>query len=374
MTFRIKRKSKSKKFYKRNKRKRNTKKKYLNRRNITRKQRVMRGGLTQQERKLIKLTSRLTNQMFEYNKRTFKKKRNADNIIKEGIIEEDIDIIGPDYDPVENYNKYEGKTLLERVVDWHSEHPDENPPWQLYVGKLCEVPEGFFSNNERPQQENLQIVKQTPANFNPYFPRDPTNVNIVEIPFNTLEHANEQGKAVDHKDALIPQGTYKYALLNNDEIRFFLDTGDHNPYYYLPAVMLYFYNIDWISFNELKNCLGNELPHSFLFNAREKEILGAGDFTVDANGYIVELTGYSGHTKPLPSNVIYSAVKFSELGYPLSMEPMETIRPQTYNTDRSDSNDRLLGSYLSLKYHRPLENVREAAAAMPIANEEETNI
>lgn len=326
---------------------------------VTRKQKVMRGGLTpeeRQQRELIKLASKLTNQMFDYNKKNFyenkigdvKNKRKITGIYPYNINEADIDIVGPDYDPVRSHPT----NLLQLVVDWHTQNPpNTNPPWQNFVGKLCEVPLNFFTANVKPPG-NLYIVKQTSVNFNQVFPRDPTNVNIVEIPFNILGPANQEEKSVDINNTRIPPGTYKYAVLSNDEIRYVPDTGTLNPYYHFPSVILYFYNQGIILFDELKSYLGNELPHSILFNARIEEIFGAGEFTVDADGYIVELTGYSGHTKPLPSNVIYSAVKFNELGYPLLMEPIGDIRLQTFSTERSDRNDRLLGSYLSLKYRR----------------------
>jgi hypothetical protein len=81
--------------------------------------------------------------------------------------------------------------------------------------------------------------------------------------------------------------------------------------------------------------------------------MGAGDFTVDENGYIVELTGYSGHTKPLPSNVALSAYRFNNLNYPLQLVRTETVRLQTGNTNRNDLNNRLIGSYLNNIYARP---------------------
>jgi hypothetical protein len=369
MSFKSKRKSK--KVYNRSKTKsKRRKNKYSNKKRVnkrvTRKRRVMRGGLTPQERELIKLASKLTNQMFDFNKNNFyenkigdvKNKRKITGIYPYNITEEDIDIVGPDYDPVRSHPT----NLLQLVVDWHTQNPpNTNPPWQNFVGKLCKVPEGFFTNNEERPQGNLQDVKQNLNNFNPNFPRDPTNANIVEIPFNILGPAR-QDKAVDINNTIIPPGTYKYAVLSNDDIRYVADTGTLNPYYHFPSVILYFYNQEIISFDELKSYLGNELPHSILFNARTEEILGAGDYTINANGNNENLTGYSGHTKPHPSNVIYSAVKFNELRYPLSMEPIEEIRLQTQRTDRSDINGRLLGSYLSLKYRRPPDEVAAATA------------
>jgi len=119
--------------------------------------------------------------------------------------------------------------------------------------------------------------------------------------------------------------------------------------------------------------LGNELPHSILFDARTEELFGAGDYIVNENGYNVELTGYSGHTKPLPSNIVYSAVKFNDLGYPLSMDQIEQSIPQTFSIERSDRNTRLLGSYVSLKYRRPV-TVTQAAVAMPVVEEDEDDI
>lgn len=365
MSFKSKRKSK--KVYKKNmnkktRKRRNSRRKYSNKKKVTRrKQKVMKGGLTPKERELIKLASKLPNQMFDYNKNKFNENsENSENSkkLKTNIIEEDIDIVGPDYDPVRSHPT----NLFRYVVNWHTENPpNTNPPWQNFKGKLCKVPKGFFANGKPDANVGLHNVKQNLDNFNQNFPRDPTNANIVEISFDILGPANQEGKAVDINNTRIPRGTYKYAVLSNDEIRYVPDTGTHNPYYHFPSVILYFYNQEIISFDELKSYLGNELPHSLLFDARIEEIFGAGEFTVDANGYIVELTGYSGHTKPLPSNIVYSAVKFNELGYPLSMVPIEQIRLQTFSTERSDRNDRLLGSYLSLKYRRPPE---AAAAAM----------
>lgn len=318
---------------------------------VTRKQKVMRGGLTpeeiqqreRQQRELIKLASRLTNQIFERNRYTF-----YNTIYPQGIREGYINIIGPDFDPVRDYPT----NLLVWVVGWHTHNRDYIPPWHDYVGKLCEVPEGFFANNEERPRGNLQNVKQNLDNFDPTFPRDPTNDNIVEISVNILGPADQE-KAVDKNGIEIPPDKYKYVVLSDDEIRYVPDTGTLDPCYYFPSVILYFYNQKIISFEELKSYLGNELPHSLLFNARTEELFGAGVFTVDANGYIVELTGYSGHTKPLPPNVIYSAVKFNELGYHLVMNLTNQFRLQTGNTNRSDHNDRLLGNYLSLKYSRP---------------------
>jgi len=210
----------------------------------------MRGGLTPGERELIKLASRLTNQMFDYNKKTFYENQNSDfkkrrisSIYPSNIKEEDIDIIGPDYDPVINYST----NLLNSVMDWHTRNPSIAPPWQSFVGKLCKVPNGFFANNKIPRG-NLYNVKQSPENFNQNFPRDPTNANIDEISFDILGPANPEGKVVDINNARISSGTYKYAVLSN-EIRYVPDTGSVIPYYYLPSVMLYFYNKDWISFD-----------------------------------------------------------------------------------------------------------------------------
>jgi hypothetical protein len=323
------------------------------------KRRMMKGGV-KRERELGTLVSGLKNQMFEFNKKNFIKNKRHYVIetvptipVSEFITEKDIDIVGPDFDPVRG-------TALQYVLKWHHDNPDNDlPPWQNYVGKLCEVPSEFFTDNVKPRG-NLYDVKQNPANFNQVFLRDPTNKNITKIIFNMLDYANDENQAVDAEFILIPRGKYKFALLENNEIRYVADTDTDHPYYYLPAVILYFYNQGIISFDELKSYLGNELPHSILFNPRRETIMGAGDFTVDAYGYIVELTGYSGHTKPLPSNVIFAASKFIELGYPLEFVRAESVRLQTQRTDRSDINNRLFGTYLNVKYHRP----PPAAAAM----------
>ena len=118
------------------------------------------------------------------------------------------------------------------------------------------------------------------------------------------------------------------------------------------AIVYYFYNNETIGLPELIQSLGNEIPHSFLFNPREEKIMGAGDFTVNDSNHIVELTGYSGHTKPNPSNVHYSALKFDKLGYMLKLVPIETITLQTNNTDRLDSTNRLLGTYVGVIFKR----------------------
>lgn len=125
------------------------------------------------------------------------------------------------------------------------------PLWSEYIGKLCEVPPGFFANNERRPARNLYDVKNNPANFNQNFPMDPTNANIVEIPIDILGPA-QNGVAMNYDGTPIPRGKYKFVLMENDEIRYIPDTGNINPYYYFPSIMLYFYNIGVITFEELK--------------------------------------------------------------------------------------------------------------------------
>ena len=315
----------------------------------------MKGG-DRNQRQLLGLAINLQNAMFEINKNNFFKrsrylKLNSDPTIKvsDFITEKNIDIVGSDFDPIRS-------DALQYVLQWHHDYPDNDfPPWYKFIGKLCKVPEVFFANGKPDANVGLHTVKQTPDNFNPNFPRDPTNANIVEILFNILDYANDENQAVDTEFVLISEGKYKFALMTkNKNIRYVADTGTLNPYYHFPSIILYFYNQGSITFEELKEYLGNEIPHSFLFNPRKREsIIGAGDFTVDANGYIVELTGYSGHTKPLPSNVVYSADKFKKLGYLLELVRTKTIRLQTGNTNRNDNNDRLIGTYYNMIYRRP---------------------
>jgi hypothetical protein len=288
---------------------------------------------------LVELATNLDNLMFKFNQINF----NSHPV--SGLLERDVNIIGSDYNPVID-------NALTAVLTWRRDsNPTAIPPWQDYVGKLCEIPPDFFAADPI-HMGNLYNVKNNPNNFNQNFPRDPTNNNIVPIEPNILGHANAQGKAVDTSGDLISKGKYKFVLLENDEIRFVSDTGGHNPYYYFPAVMLYFYNNGTIELSELIQSLGNEIPHSFLFDPRTEKIMGAGDFTVNESNQIVELTGYSGHTKPKPSNVHYSAFKFDKLGYILKLVPIETITLQTNNTDRSDTNDRLLGTNVIVIFKR----------------------
>jgi hypothetical protein len=334
------RKNKSKKVYKKNKGYK-SKKRLIK---ITRKRKTLKGGT----KEIINLALYLKNLRFEQNKTNFKqnKKRNAigikrDNALPINVLEQDIDIIGPDYDPVQDYMvSPDDISLLQRIIYWKNQNPGQIPPWQEYIGKLCEVPQDFFVEDAN-LPDNLYNVKQYACN-----PNFPTNTNIIPIRFDILGPANGEGKA------LIVPGKYKFVILSNNEVRYIPDTGNGNPHYYFPAVMLYFYNIGWISFDTLKDSLGNEIPHSFLFDARSENILGAGDFTVNDN-YITNLTGYSGHTKPLPSNVIYSASIFINMGYPLIKKSSEPIRLQTENTERGDFDNRLIGTYLKIEYTRP---------------------
>jgi hypothetical protein len=142
-------------------------------------------------------------------------------------------------------------------------------------------------------------------------------------------------------------------MTKNNKIRFTKDTGNRDPHYYLPAIMLYFYNNGVISFDELKYYLSNEIPHSFLFNPKKEGIMGAGDFIVNEDGYVVKVTGYSGHTKPRTSNIFKAVSMFNEMGYNLQMEPIEEIVLQTDNTERHDMTERLIGNYLKLTFIRP---------------------
>jgi hypothetical protein len=345
--------------------KRKSKKNKRNKCKVTRKKRIrftkkVRGGgksileeIYEKNRQLIGLASNLKNAMFEYNKNTFNKTKRYLKIdgkpeinVSEFIREKDIDIVGPDFDPIR------GK-VLQYVLNWHNNNLlTDLTDWSKYIGKLCEVPPGFFMNNPENNQlpgGNLYNVKENNANFNQNFP---TNTNIVEIPTYILGLA-QNGVAMNSKGEPISPGKYKFVLMANGKIRYIPDTGNRAPYYYFPSIMLYFYNIGVITLEELKQSLGNELPHSLLFNQRIEVIMGAGDFTVDQNGYIVELTGYSGHTKPLPSNVALSASKFTKLGYPLQQVKVKTVRLQTGNTDRTNNSERLIGTYLNVIYARP---------------------
>ena len=209
------------------------------------------------------------------------------------------------------------------------------------------VPEGHLYN-----------VKNNPANFNPNFIQDPTNANIEMINFNILEETNEEGQALDNEGNVIGRGKYKFVLMGNNDVRFIKDAGNNHPYYYLPAIMLYFYNIGIVNFEELKWSLGNEIPHTFLFNPRRERILSAGDFIVDENGYIIKMTGYSGHTKPRTSNVYLAAEIFNNMGYMLvPKKPNNEVSFQTGNTDRDDRNNRLIGTFLNVVFIRPAGTV-----------------
>ena len=357
MTLRIK----SKKIYKRNKKRNKFSKKgrkrvtrrVSNRMRKRRRKRVTRKGGGPKRAKpnfsyeLTNLAINLDNLMFKFNQINFNSeylKLDGENV--PGLLERDVNIIGSDNNPVQD-------AALNAVLMWRRENPDLNaiPPWQDYVGKLCKIPPGFFATDTIPTGY-LNNVKNNPTNFNRNFPKNTTNRNIQPIKYNILARANAQGKAVDLEGNPIPKGKYKFVLMENDEIRFFPDTDGHNPYYYLPSIMLYFYNNETIGLPELIQSLGNEIPHSFLFNPREEKIMGAGDFTVNDSNHIVELTGYSGHTKPNPSNVHYSALKFDKLGYMLKLVPIETITLQTNNTDRLDSTNRLLGTYVGVIFKR----------------------
>jgi len=359
MTF--KSKSKSKKVYKkarnrnRNKfsrrgRKRVTKRvsnRRRMRRRVTRKGGAPKRAIQNFLYELTNLATNLDNLMFKFNQINFNAlylKLDGKNV--PGLLERDINIIGSDNNPVTG-------AALNAVLTWRRANPDlkDIPPWQSYVGKLCKVPPSFFAPDYIPMG-NLYNVKNNIANFNGDFPRDPSNVNIELIQPNILKHANAQGQAVDSKNMPIPEGKYKFVLLENDEIRFVPDTGSYNPFYYFPSIMLYFYNNGTIELSELIQSLGNEIPHSFLFDPRSEKIMGAGDFTVNHSNHIVELTGYSGHTKPKPSNVHYAALKFNKLGYILELVPIETITLQTNNTDRLDSNNRLPGTYVGVIFKR----------------------
>ena len=68
------------------------------------------------------------------------------------------------------------------------------------------------------------------------------------------------------------------------------------------------------------------------------------------------MTGYSGHTKPRTSNVYLAADIFNNMGYPLIKKPDTNteVSLQTGNTDRDDSNNRLLGTFLNVVFIRPI--------------------
>jgi hypothetical protein len=331
-----------------------------NKRN-TKKQKVMKGtGKQSKPHKLPQIISGLSidlkNWMYENNKKNFYRNKKYYRInsepefnISELITERDINIIGPDFVPATgNIEQY--------ILKWIKDNLGIEAPWSKYIGKICEIPPGFFNNNV---QGHLYNVKNNPANFNPNFPQDLENHNIEMIKFNILKETNEEGKALDSKLNIIAPGKYKFVLMGNDKVRFIKDSGNRDPYYYLPAIMLYFYNIGIITFEELKSSLNNEIPHTFLFNPRIERIRSAGDFTVDKNGYIIELTGYSGHTKPDPSNVYLAAEIFNNMGYhliPLIIKSDTDINAlQTGNTERHDSNGRLIGTFYNVKFVRPLQ-------------------
>lgn len=296
----------------------------------------------------------LKNWMYENNKTNFYRNKKFLHIneepdfnISELIKERDINIIGPDFAPaIGNIEQY--------IFRWIKDNPYiDSPPWSIYTGKICKIPLGFFNDNMVPLG-HLYNVKTNPANFNPNFPQDPTNANIEIIKFNILKETNEEGQALDDKGNIIDPEKYKFVLMGNNNVRFIKDAGNNDPYYYLPAIMLYFYNIDIVDFEELKWSLGNEIPHTFLFNPRRERILSAGDFIVDENGYIIKMTGYSGHTKPRTSNVYLAAKIFNNMGYMLVPKKNTEVSLQTGNTERHDSNNRLLGTFLNVVFIRPI--------------------
>jgi hypothetical protein len=293
----------------------------------------------------------LKNLMYENNKSNFKRNKKYFRInsepdfnISELITERDINIIGPDFAPATgNIEQY--------ILTWIKDNQGEEAPWSIYIGKICKIPPSFF--NTQGIQGNLYNVKNNPDNFNPNFPKDQ---NIEMIKFNILKETNEEGQALDDERNIIPSGKYKFVLMGNNRVRFIKDSGNRDPYYYLPAIMLYFYNIGIINFEELKWSLGNEIPHTFLFNPRIERIRSAGDFAVDENGYIIKMTGYSGHTRPRPSNVYLAAEIFNNMGYPLiiNLDTNKEVSLQTYNTERDDSNNRLIGTFYNIKFVRPI--------------------
>ena len=335
------------------------KKKRSNKRN-TRRRRVMKGsGKESNPHKLPQIISGLAldlkNFMYENNKTNFNKNKKYFRInsqpdfnISELIKERDINIIGPDFAPATgNIEQY--------ILTWIKDNPDiDSPPWSKYIGKICKIPPGFFRDDVIPPG-HLYNVKTNPDNFDPNFIQDPTNANIEMIKFNILNESNEEGQALDNEGNVIPPGKYKFVLMGNNKVRFIEDSGNRDPYYYLPAIMLYFYNIGIVNFEELKWSLGNEIPHTFLFNPRTEIIRSAGDFIVDENGYIIKMTGYSGHTRPRPSNVYLAADIFNSMGYPLiNSDTNKEVSLQTGNTERDDSNNRLIGTFYNVKFVRPI--------------------
>ena len=287
---------------------------------------------------------------FNRNKKYFRINEEPDFDISELIRERDINIIGPDFAPaIGNIEQY--------IFRWIKDNPYiDSPPWSKYIGKICKIPLGFFEDDVVPQG-HLYNVKNNPANFNPDFIQDPTNANIEMINFNILEEPNEEGQALDNEGNIIDPGKYKFVLMGNNDVRFIKDAGNNDPYYYLPAIMLYFYNIGIVDFEELKWSLGNEIPHTFLFNPRRERILSAGNFIVE-NGYIIKMTGYSGHTKPRTSNVYLAAEIFNNMGYMLVPKKTNTeVSLQTGNTERDDSNNRLLGTFFNVVFIRPAGSV-----------------
>jgi len=350
-------KYKSRKIIKKNKSRKN------NKRNKTMKGR---GKLPRSPRPLLRVNTNklpqiisglaldLKNWMYENNKTNFNRNKKYFRIneepdfnISELIKERDINIIGPDFDPATG-------EIEQYILTWIKDNPDIDAPWSKYIGKICKIPPGFFKDDVVPQG-HLYNVKNNPANFDPNFIQDPTNSNIKMIKFNILEETNEEGQALDDKGNVIGSGKYKFVLMGNNNVRFIKDAGNRDPYYYLPAIMLYFYNIGIVNFEELKWSLGNEIPHTFLFNPRIERIISAGDFTIDENGYIIEMTGYSGHTKPRTSNVYLAAEIFNNMGYRLQLKkPNTEVSLQTGNTERHDSNNRLLGTFLNVVFIRPV--------------------
>jgi len=283
---------------------------------------------------------------FNRNKKYFRINEEPDFNISELIKERDINIIGPDFAPATG-------EIEQYILTWIKDNPDIDAPWSKYIGKICKIPPGFFKDDAVPKG-HLYNVKNNPANFDPNFIQDPTNANIEMIKFNILEETNEEGQALDDKGNVIGPGKYKFVLMGNNNVRFIKDAGNRDPYYYLPATMLYFYNIGIVNFEELKWSLSNEIPHTFLFNPRIERIISAGDFTVDENRYIIEMTGYSGHTKPRTSNVYLAAKIFNNMGYMLVPKKNTEVSLQTGNTERHDSNNRLFGTFLNVVFIRPV--------------------
>jgi hypothetical protein len=299
---------------------------------------------------------------FDRNKKYFRINSKPDFNISELIKERDINIIGPDFAAATG-------EIEQYILTWIKDNPDIDVPWFKYIGKICKIPPGFFKDDVVPQG-HLYNVKNNPNNFNTNFPQDPTNSNIKMIKFNILKQSNEEGEALNNEGNIIPPGKYKFVLMGNNSVRFIKDAGNDDPYYYLPAIMLYFYNIDIVKFEELKWSLGNEIPHTFLFNPRIERILSAGDFIVDENGYIIKMTGYSGHTKPRTSNVYLAAEIFNNMGYRLQLKkPNTEVSLQTGNTERDDINNRLLGTFLNVVFIRPVGTVAVEESKSP--NQEE---